>query len=64
MSLIWPDLKFPPINLLVLPKHEVLLEHISKYYYDNYGQLWDDVVFKQLVEEGQLVLTVNGVYNA
>lgn len=63
MAVSWPDLKLPPINLLVLPKHEVLLEYINAMYMKHYGDLWDSKEYYNRVQDGRLVLTVNGEYN-
>lgn len=52
----WPDFKFPPINLLVLPRHEVLLEAIGRYYAEQYGFLWED--FKEKYDERDLSIVI------
>lgn len=63
MSVEWPDFKFPPINLLVLPRHSVIIDAISSYYAKHYPDFWDDVAFRQQAYEGQLDLEVKGMYN-
>lgn len=59
----WPDLTFPPINLLVLPKHEVLLDHISKIYAEHYGDLWDQKAFDYRVNDGRIKIMIQGEVN-
>lgn len=59
----WPDLTFPPINLLVLPKHEVLMAHISAYYAKYYGDLWDQKAFDNRVNDGRITIMVQWEVN-
>lgn len=59
----WPDLTFPPINLLVLPKHEVLLDVISAHYALHYGDLWDQKAFDNRVNDGRIKIMVQGEVN-
>lgn len=37
----WPEFKFGPLNLWVMPKHSVLIGHISKWYGSNHPDLWE-----------------------
>ena len=66
MSAKWADFTFPPLNLLNIPKHQVLLDFISNYYYENMFDLWDQQadrdILKEWIESGKIQINVQGVF--
>lgn len=62
----WAAFTFPALNLLNVPKHQVLLDYITNYYYENLLDLWDtettrDVLKEQIVS-GWIEINLQGMY--
>ena len=62
----WPSFTFPPLNLLNVPKHQVLLDYITNYYYENMLDLWDtettrDVLKEQIIS-GRIEINLQSMY--
>lgn len=62
----WPDFIFPPLNLLNIPKHKILLDFISNYYYENLLNLWETSDTREQLKEqilsGRIEINLQGVH--
>ena len=62
----WPDFTFPPLNLLNIPKHRVILDYISNYYYENLYDLWETKdtkeQFKEHILSGRIEINLQVMY--